>query len=99
MSTTTYNAALIDAETGGNENYVFDAAPGLFEKPAEEIVGHFIRHLETTDTHPVPIRYALDSAVKKKNNRFVLATGSLMLAKGEILFLLMVSSDAAAAAP
>lgn len=99
MSTTTYNAALIDAETGGNENYAFDAATGLFEMPAEDIVEHFIRHLETTNTHPAPIRYALDSAVKKKDNRFVLATGSLMLAKGEIPFLLMVSSDIAAAAP
>lgn len=96
---TTYNAALIDAETGGNENYAFDAAPGLFEMPAEDIVGCFIRHLETTDTHPTPIRYALDSAVKKKDNRFVLATGSLMLPNGEIPFLLMVSSDGAAAAP
>jgi hypothetical protein len=87
----------MDAETGGNENYAFNAAPDLFELPAETIVERFIRHLESTDTHPAPISYALDSAVKKKDNRFVLATGSLVLAKGEIPFLLMISSAAAAA--
>lgn len=97
MSAVTYNAALMDAETGGNENYIFESASDLFEKPAGQIIEHFIRHLETTDEHDAPISYTLDSAVKKKDNRFVLATGSLMLPKGEIPFLLMISAGTPAA--
>lgn len=96
MSTATYSAALMDAETGGNEQYQFEADPRLFDMPADSIVEQFIKHLETTGDHPPPLTYELNSAVKKKSGRFVLATGSLMLAKGEIPFLLMISSGAAA---
>lgn len=95
MATVTYSAALMDAETGGNEQYLFEADPGLFDMPADSIVEQFIKHLETTGDHPQPLSYELNSAVKKKSDRFVLATGSLMLAKGEIPFLLMISSGAA----
>lgn len=95
MANVTHNAALMDAESGGNEHYSFEDVPELFELPADSIVERFIRHLEFTGAHPEPIDYALDSAVKKKDNRFVLATGSLVLAKGEIPFLLMIASGAA----
>lgn len=94
MANVTFNAALMDAESGGNEHYRFEDVPELFELPADSIVERFIRHLESTGVHPEPIDYALDSAVKKKHDRFVLATGSLVLAKGEIPFLLMISSGA-----
>ncbi len=96
MATVTYSAALMDAETGGNEQYLFEADPRLFDMPADSIVEQFIKHLESTGNHPNPLSYELNSAVKKKSDRFVLATGSLMLAKGEIPFLLMISSGAAA---
>lgn len=92
MATVTYSAALMDAETGGNEQYLFEADPRLFDMPADSIVEQFIKHLESTGNHPHPLSYELNSAVKKKSDRFVLATGSLMLAKGEIPFLLMISS-------
>ncbi len=96
MATLTYNAALMDAETGGNEHYRFEADPRLFDMPADSIVEQFIRHLETSGSHPHPLSYELNSAVKKKGGRFVLATGSLMLPRGEIPFLLMISPEAAA---
>ncbi|MGE0560014.1 MAG: hypothetical protein AB7O69_17260 [Burkholderiales bacterium] len=96
MANVTHNAALMDAESGGNEYYSFEDVPELFELPADSIVERFIRHLETTGVYPAPIDYALDSAVKKKDNRFVLATGSLAVTNGEVPFLLMIASGTAA---
>ncbi len=93
MTTAIHNAALIDAETGGSENYQFMAEADLFAHPAVSIVERFIHHLESSGRLNSPASYQLDSAVKKKNDQFVLATGSLMLAKGEIPFLLMISAS------
>lgn len=93
MSSATYCAAMIDAETGGNEIYKFHARPDLLEMPAPDIIGTFIKHLDREGTYPSPMSFELDSAVKKKNRQIVLATGSLILGQGEIPFLLMISPD------
>ena len=42
--------------------------------------------------------YRLDSATKKAKKQVVMATGSLLLEKGELPFLLLISPGAAAAA-
>jgi len=91
MASVTYCAALLDAETGGNETYEFEAKADLFRMPARDIVDTFIKHLNNESSYPSPMSYELDSAVKKKNRRIVMATGSLIVAKGEIPFLLMIS--------
>jgi hypothetical protein len=91
MASVTYCAALLDAETGGNETYEFEANADLFQMPARDIVDTFIKHLDTESSYPSPMSYELNSAVKKKSRRIVMATGSLLVAKGEIPFLLMIS--------
>jgi hypothetical protein len=91
MSGATYCAAWIDAETGGNETYVFEAKTNLFDMPVSDIIDIFIRHLDSEGGYPSPMSYELDSAVHKKDKKIVLATGSLILAMGEIHFLLMIS--------
>jgi hypothetical protein len=58
---------------------------------AREIVDTFIKHLNSESTYPSPMSYELNSAVKKKTKKIVLATGSLIVVKGEIPFLLMIS--------
>ena len=45
MTSANYRAALLDAETGANESYRFEAEPGLFLMPADEIIGVFIDYL------------------------------------------------------
>ncbi len=87
--TATYLAAMMDAETGGNQSYEFEAASDLFRRPADDIVDAFISSLDGFGDNPAPLAYELNSAVKKK--QVVMATGALQLDRGEIPFLLMIS--------
>lgn len=91
MASVTYCAALLDAKTGGNETYEFDAKADLFQRPARYIVDTFIKHLTNESGYSLHMSYELNSAVKKKTKKIVMATGSLILARGEIPFLLMIS--------
>jgi len=89
--TATYLAAMMDAETGGNQSYEFEAASDLFRKPADDIVEAFINSLDGFGDNPAPLAYELNSAVKKSEQQVVMATGSLRVEHGEIPFLLMIS--------
>ncbi len=91
MTSATYSAAMMDAETGGNKTYSFDAHAGLMEMPATEIIEAFIKHLDVEGDYPAPMTCRIESSVKKTRHRVVLATGALILEKGEIPFLLMIS--------
>ena len=93
MVTVTYRAAMLDAETGSNETYQFEAAADLFTRPADDIVDTFIGHLNDTGSDSHPLAYELNSAVKKTDKQVVMATGSLIRDKGEIPFLLMISPE------
>lgn len=93
MATAIYRAALLDAQTGGNASYQFEAEPGLFQLPADEIIHYFINHLNANDYINRQVGYELNSAIKKSNKQVVMATGSLLIEKGEIPFLLMISPD------
>jgi hypothetical protein len=92
--TTTYHAAMMDAETGGNHSYHFEAATDLFRLPARDIVDAFIASLEQYGGRPSPIPYELDSAVVKPEKQVVMATGSLSIGAGGIPFLVMISPAA-----
>jgi len=94
MVTATYRAAMLDAETGSNETYRFEAAADLFTRPADDIVDTFIVHLNDAGSDARPLAYELNSAVKKTDKQVVMATGSLLRDRGEIPFLLMISPDA-----
>jgi hypothetical protein len=91
MISTTYNAAMMDAETGGNANYAFEASMNLMDMPPNEIMDAFIKHLDNEGTYPSPMSCQLDSAIVKKDKGVLLATGSLILSRGEIPFLVMIS--------
>jgi len=99
MMTATYLAALMDAATGGNQSYEFEAAADLFRKPADDIVDVFINSIDGYGDNPAPFSYELNSAIKKAEQQVVMATGSLHVARGEIPFLLMIApADKKAAA-
>ena len=91
MSSTTYIAAMMDAETGGSANYAFEASMDLLDMPASEIIDTFIKHLDSEGTYPSPMSCHLDSAIVKKDKGILLATGSLILGRGDIPFLVMIS--------
>ena len=67
MSSTTYIAAMMDAETGGSANYAFEASMDLLDMPASEIIDTFIKHLDSEGTYPSPMSCHLDSAIVKKD--------------------------------
>ena len=89
--TATYVAAMMDAETGGSQQYEFEAAADLFGKPADDIVGAFVASMSGEDGRPTPLHYELNSAIKKRQKQVVMATGSLIFEHGDIPFLLMIS--------
>ena len=88
---TKYLAAMMDAETGGSQNYEFEGAADLFGKPADDIVGAFVASMSAEGGRPVPLHYELNSAIKKRQKQVVMATGSLIFEHGDIPFLLMIS--------
>ena len=93
MTTANYRAALLDAESGANESYQFEAESDLFTLPADEIIHVFVNYLNAHDYSKRQVGYELNSAIKKSDKQVVMATGSLLIGKGEIPFLLMISPD------
>ena len=89
--TTTYLAAMMDAETGGSQEFRFESDADLFRKPAHDIVNAFIDSLSGEGGRPAPLHYELNSAIKKRQKQVVMATGSLIFGHGEIPFLVMIS--------
>lgn len=89
--TTTYHAAMMDAETGGNQSYHFEAASDLFFQPVRDIVDAFIGSLDRYGGRAAPLSYELDSAVVKLEKQVVMATGSLNIGHDGIPFLVMIS--------
>ena len=97
--TTTYLAALMDASTGGNRSYAFEAPADLFRQSAGDIVDKFICSLAGYGDRLAPLFYELDSAVLKQDRQVVMATGSLDVRGGAIPFLVMISPAARKAQP
>lgn len=94
MTIATYRAALMDASGGGNRSYAFEAPADLFRLPASDIVERFIDSLHGAHGVAPLLFYELDSAVLKRDEQIVMATGSLDLGRGGIPFALMISPAA-----
>ena len=88
-----FRAAFMAADTGASANYEFEADSSLFHQPADAIVRTFMERMNGKVDWERPLTYELDSAVKKTDKQVVLATGSLLLEKGELPFLLMISPE------
>jgi hypothetical protein len=88
-----YRASLMDAETGASQVYDFRADSGLFRKPAKQIVRAFMDHMKSGREWAHAPSYKISSATKKPKNQVVMATGSLLLQKGELPFLVMISPE------
>jgi hypothetical protein len=93
-----FRATLMSADTGASEVYGFQAESDLFRRPAKRIVRAFMDHMTAERRWTHAPSYKLDSATKKGKKQVVMATGSLLLEKGELPFLLMISPDSGATA-
>jgi hypothetical protein len=91
---TTYNARMLDAETGGEGRYRFEGPPDLMNRTADEIVALFFDHVEKQ----VLQRHAdweINGVMKNRERGVVTAIGSLIPARNEapLPFLLMISAE------
>jgi hypothetical protein len=91
MTSETFIASMMDAETGGNGSYLFDAQADLLDLPTPEVIAAFIKHLSSVDEYSTLLSFHIEHSVKKNDKKVLLATGSLVMSKGEIPFLLMIS--------
>jgi hypothetical protein len=90
---TTFRATLMSADTGASEVYGFTADHALFRRPARQIVRAFMDHMKAERNWVRVPSYKLSSATKKSRKQVVMATGSLLLEKGELPFLVMISPE------
>jgi hypothetical protein len=94
-----FRATMMAADTGASEVYPFKAERGLFRRPARAIVRAFMAYMKAEGTWPHATGYKVSSASKKSRRAVVLATGALVVGKGELPFLLMISPDSPASSP
>jgi len=88
-----FRATLMSADTGASQVYEFKADSGLFRKPAKHIVREFMNRMKAEKNWTHPPSYKLNSATKKSKKEIVMASGSLVLEKGELPFLVMISPE------
>jgi hypothetical protein len=91
MATITYQAQMIDAADGPDATYEFEADEALFERPRGELIAAFMDHVDHVELPKEDIGYEIYSAFKNRDLKVVTATGALLLAHGEIPFMVMIS--------
>ena len=89
----TFRATMMAGDTGASEVYGFKADHGLFRKPARQIVRAFMDYIRTEGGWSHAPSYKISSATKKPKKHVVMATGSLVLRRGELPFLVMISPE------
>ncbi len=84
-------AIVLGEVSGSDGTYLFDADDDLFQRPADEIVEVFMRHIH--DQHIISDRehYELNSAMKNKEKQVVTAVGNLFLKNDALPFVVMIS--------
>lgn len=75
-------AVIMDRDGEGETVYAFEAEDGFFERPADEIVEAFMRHLDGLAILTEPVRYELNAAKRYPERDLIGAMGSLLLENG-----------------
>ena len=88
----TYYARMLDGETSGEGQYVFDGPADLMSRTADEIVGVFFEHVETQVLRG-HVDWEINGVLKNRERRIVTAMGSLIPQKNDppMPFLLLIS--------
>jgi hypothetical protein len=88
----TFHAQMIDAETGGEGNYRFEAAADLMNQTGDEIVTVFFNQVES-ELLRGHADWELNGVMNNRDRRVVTAMGSLIPEKNDppLPFLLMIS--------
>lgn len=88
----TYYARMLDGETSGEGQYVFDGPADLMSRTADEIVGVFFEHVETQVLRG-HVDWEVNGVLKNRERRIVTAMGSLIPQRDDapMPFLLLIS--------
>ena len=86
-----FHARMLDASTGGEGAYEFEAADDLMQQPADEVVSAFFDYVDKQLLVP-GANWELNSALKNRERRVVTAMGSLIPSQNDapMPFLLMI---------
>lgn len=96
--TKTYRAVIMDAETGGEGAYDFEAEDDLMAQTPVRVVRRFMEHADRGLFPHHHLDYELNAAFKNEGRSVVTALGSLILEHAPPLpFMLMITAAAAAA--
>ena len=74
---TSYVATMMDAETGAQGTYPFEADAQLFEKTPVRIVRLFMEHVDKDLFPKHHLDYEINACLKSREKRVVTAIGSL----------------------
>lgn len=89
----TYTAWMVDAETGSEGTYDFEARDDLFDDTPIRIVRVFMEHVDKDIFPAEHVDYEVNAALKHAPHQVVTAMGSLILEKGpSIPFTLFIST-------
>jgi len=94
MATITYQAQMIDAADGPDATYEFEADESLFERPRSELIARFMEYVDHVELPKEDVAYEIYSAFKNRELKVVTAIGALLLAHGDIPFMVMISPKA-----
>jgi hypothetical protein len=87
-------ARMMDAETGGEGRYVFQAPDDLFQRTPIQVVRAFMDHVDRDEFPHQHIEYELNAAFRSQDRKVVTAMGQLILEHlPPIPFMLMISPD------
>ncbi len=76
---TKYVARMLDSVTGAEGAYRFDHRDDLMKRPADDIVAAFFEHAEREVFSRGHVEYELNGVVKNKDQKTVVAIGSLRM--------------------
>jgi hypothetical protein len=76
---TTYVARMLDSVTGAEGSYRFEHREDLMKRPADDVVAAFFEHAEREVFSRGHVEYELNGVVKNKDQKAVVAIGSLRM--------------------
>lgn len=92
MATAKYKATIMDAETGAENTYEFEAEPDLFDKPRAKLIEAFMSYVDHVELPKEDIGYDIVSAFKDRERKVVTCIGTMRLHGGDIPFMAMISA-------
>lgn len=88
-----FYARMMDAQTGGEGRYTFEASDDMMRRPADEVVDLFFEHISVRVLKH-KVEWELNSVMKHRDRNIITAMGSLLHDQDPPMpFLLMIADQ------